>query len=1068
MSSSNYPRVRTHTLPDDRALFLLGRVPRRRSVSSLPAAATAASRRRTPSASGPSVAPPTSSTSASPSLLPPPARRPLAVATAATAPTTPSAQSPAPPTIGPWSGTFLDAGPDADADSDDADDDNDDYYDAPEPDSDSDVNPISASLPELRQRNSTRSQSVSQPSPLQTSQEAKALPHPPPQDQAPAFLPPPPLPSNNVRDSIISILDDPFFQRYHTPSTDWFSDDGPLPGPSTPSLPPDPAVIASAFAAASSRAGTDAASGTDNTILDDKDKSRDDKSARPPPRRESLTVTDQGLWPPPPKKMTTVNIAVIGADGAGKSSFIQRAMRLPKLPTTGISGMRIDVDGKPFIVTMIELDLEHFDVDANLKIRWPKNISGNTVPHVDGALMLYDVMNKDSIRNLPPTLAALHNSSLPTILVATKCDNPESSRQINADALATVFPSILTNFKTSANVPGNTRDCLQAIVLAAVYNRKGGPTNPNDRESYYRSQNSRSPRVEYPNTPQLGANSSFGAEMTDEHSSLSVQGMLRSTGVRLDAGQDSFLDIEESDAESLRFADDLPILQRNDENLFDKPAKAAGTPFTELVDRLLTAPMTRADNNFADVFLCLYRKFAAPHELLEAIIISLNKTWEEKGLHFLERTATQFRYIEVIARWVSLYPGDFARPASRKLLEGLIRRLTDEPIFTLSAQQIREHLDNDVAEDDDTWWAKCDDPPAGESTTPGPGAAAAGGLERESHPSESMRSLTLEDSRSSDRPSSENGSGGLGPGASFSSALSPGRGLSHFQFHSYEDYEREAATMVPMGTLPLNKFRYHIFMDMDTNEMADEITRIDWIMFSSIRIRDLVRHVSLSTQEKERCRSLKNMNRMISHFNHVARWVSNMILIRDKAKHRAPCLQKFMCIALRLRQLRNYNGLAAVLAGINGTAIHRLAQTRALVDPDIQKRFARLVLLMSTQKSHFTYRLAWENSPLPRIPFMPLHRRDLVSAEEGSRTFIGPQGDRINWKKFEVLGEVLLPIMKSQGTPYPNLKKHQPSREMVLDCRMPMDEEEIYQRSLQVEPTGGTADLKKKFPWLPK
>ena len=566
--------------------------------------------------------------------------------------------------------------------------------------------------------------------------------------------------------------------------------------------------------------------------------------------------------------------------------------------------------------------------------------------------------------------------------------------------------------------------------------------------------------------------------MTDENSSQSVQGMLRSTGVRLDAGQDSFLDIEESDTESLHFADNIPILERNDErndeDMFDKPTKVAGTPFEELVDRLLAAPMTRADTNFADIFLCLYRKFAAPHQLLEAITTSLYKMWDDKASQFLERTATQFRYIEVIARWVSLYPGDFARPASRNLLEGLIQRLADEPIFMLSAQQIRDHLNNDVAEDDDTWWAQCDDPPAGESTTAGPGATPASGPDRDSsHPSESMRSLTLEDSRSSEHPSSENGSGsggvGLGTGVgSLSSGLSAGRGLSHYHFHSYEDYEREAATMVPMGTLPLNKFRYHIFMDMDTNEVADEITRIDWIMFSSIRIRDLVRHVSLSVQEKERCRSLKNMNRMISHFNHVARWVSNMILIRDKAKHRAPCMQKFMCIALRLRQLRNYNGLAAVLAGINGTAIHRLAQTRALVDPDIQKRFARLVLLMSTQKSHFTYRLAWENSPLPRIPFMPLHRRDLVSAEEGSRTFVGPEGDRINWKKFEVLGEVLLPIMKSQGTPYPNLKKNQASREMVLDCRMPMDEEEIYQRSVQVEPTGGAADSRKKFPWLPK
>ncbi|CAK7274945.1 hypothetical protein SEPCBS57363_006424 [Sporothrix epigloea] len=856
--------------------------------------------------------------------------------------------------------------------------------------------------------------------------------------------------------------------------------------------------------------------------------------------------------------MEAVTIAVIGADGTGKSSFIQQAMRLPNLPTTGITGMRLNIDGKPFIVTMIELDLEHFDIDAGMRIRWPKSISGNKVPHIDGALMLYDVMNRDSVHDLPPTLAALHNSQLPTILVATKCDNPESSRQINADALAAVFPSILADFKTSATIPAITRDCLQAIVLAAVCKRKdaqsdsyhsfsfssattsnsngntarpaatapttnattifssrrraassaahldappdsvngrplsgdqgsgrhsrassdlsllrGRPITPNDRESYYRSQNSRSPRVGYTSAPHAG-NSSYGAEMTDEHITQSGPGSLRSSGERsvcLDTGLESFLDIEESEAESLRFTEDVPILQRNDENLFDKPAKAAGTLFAELVDRLLAAPITLADKNFADVFLCLYRKFAAPHELLRAIISSLDKTWGDRSAHFLERTATQFRYIEVIAHWASLYPGDFARPASKKLLEGLIWRLADETIFALSAQQLRNHLEHDIVENDDTRWAMCDDPPTIDPAASGSVATLAGDPGSEIFLSESMRSLVLEDSRSSDRPSSESGSRGAGLGlgtGNTSNSLSPRRATKSPQFQSCEDYEREAATLVHLGTLPLNKFRYHIFMDMDMNTVADEITRIDWIMFSSIRIRDLVRHVSLPAQEKERCRSFTNVNRMIAHFNHVAHWVSNMILIRDKAKHRAPCLQKFICIALRLRQVRNYNGLAAVLAGIGGSSVHRLAQTWALIDSDIQKRYARLVLLMSTQKSHFTYRLAWENSPLPRIPFMPLHRRDLVSAEEGSRTFVGPNGDHINWKKFEVLGDVLLPIMKSQGTPYPNLEKHAAIREMVLDCRIPMDEDETYQRSAQVEPSGATADMKKKFPWLSK
>ena len=46
-----------------------------------------------------------------------------------------------------------------------------------------------------------------------------------------------------------------------------------------------------------------------------------------------------------------------------------------------------------------------------------------------------------------------------------------------------------------------------------------------------------------------------------------------------------------------------------------------------------------------------------------------------------------------------------------------------------------------------------------------------------------------------------------------------------------------------------------------------------------------------------------------------------MILLRDKAKHHAKAMEKFMKhIALRLRRLNNYNSLGAVMAGINGHA----------------------------------------------------------------------------------------------------------------------------------------------------
>ncbi|KAI1460757.1 ras GEF [Annulohypoxylon moriforme] len=797
--------------------------------------------------------------------------------------------------------------------------------------------------------------------------------------------------------------------------------------------------------------------------------------------------------------MESINICVIGANGVGKSHFIQRAMSLPRVPGPNPTTARINIDNVPYAVTLFELDLEYFDVDPDRQIKWPKQMGGAIVPRVNGVLLLYDVMNRESIIELPQTLNALVNSSLPAVLVATKCDNPDNSRHIDTEAVAAACQSCLATFKTSANKPESARIALSTLLKALVLRSleaegtdgigsrrraasaahldtqlesanarplsqhskhsrassdmsllRGFPTQPG---TDYRS--ARSPRVDYTGSHVTGQ----FPDNSEDDPNQTVSSMLRTTGIRLDRSQNaSFLDVEDSDADSMRYSDDIPLLQRSDESVFERPAKKLGVTFDDLVERLVAPKMSRADNNFLDIFLCLYRKFSTPGHLFSSLLSRLDRIKDDKSVHYLTKTATQLRIIEVIAKWVATYPGDFARPGTRRKLEDFVRHLSTEPIFSSAAQQMRRTLEYGVIEADDTGWEKADsaeDIIADESEL-----AAKDASRRFGDLSESMSSLGVDEPierRPSASSSLQTDSGTAGK-------------IHSFQFHSYEDYEREAATMVPTYTLPLTKFRYHIFMDTQNDDIADEMTRIDWVMFSSIRIRDLVRHVSLSTEQKEKCRAMKNVNRMIAHFNHIAVWVSNLVLMRDKAKHRAQMLEKFMNIALKLRQLNNYNGLAAVLAGINGTAIHRLSQTRALVPADVQKRFARLVLLMGTQKSHFAYRLAWENSPLPRIPFIPLHRRDLVSAEEGSMTLVGPQGDRINWKKFEILGEILLPIMKSQGTPYPNLSKHDTARELILDCLMPTDEEDIYQRSIQVEsPSGGPVDPgKKKFPWFAK
>ncbi|KAH8811818.1 ras guanine nucleotide exchange factor domain-containing protein [Xylogone sp. PMI_703] len=872
---------------------------------------------------------------------------------------------------------------------------------------------------------------------------------------------------HQYRDSVTSIKDDPFFRNYQSPHTEFLSRE----------------LRTASYAERMEE--------EDEDVSDSPQFSAKNASVNLPPQSRS--------------GMGDINIAVIGSVGVGKSTFIQKALGLRGLPNSASSSTRMSVDNVVYTVSLIELDLESFDIIQDKRIQWPKQINGQIVPRMDGALLLYDVMNRESIIELPQTLNALVNSALSTILVSCKCDNPENARQINVENMEAACSSAVEAVKFASNVPESARMCLSSMLRAIMTRRNAAaadapgprrratssanieaPPGSNGRPSSPQSKHNRasseysllkgfpSPPLVSPGgqriSPRPGrTNLHHNFTIPDPHDAppLSSHPAFRpdknqEKNVSGGARDNTFLETEESsDVDSSnRYSDDIPILQRNDDSFFDKPAKVIGVTFDELVDRLLAQNMSRSDNNFVDIFLCLYRKFAAPGELFDAIIVRLQKITDDKNTHYLTRTTAQLRIVNIIAKWVSTYPGDFASSSTSQKLDAFINELATDPVFAAAAQDMRTQLQSRVVVDDDTGWARTDadvdrEVMAGISHPSSP-------LMLKSHARTDVEGdvgrLNIEDEQNENQESQ----------IDLARAVSPTQSISP-TYHTVEDYEREAATMIPRSMIPLTKFRYHIFMDTSDDDFADEMTRIDWVMFSSIRLRDMVRHVSLSLEEKEKCKSLSNVNRMINHFNHIARWVANMILIRDKPKHRALVLEKFMNIALKLRQLNNYNGLAAVLAGINGTAIHRLAQTRSLVPADVQKRFARLVLLMGTQKSHFAYRLAWENSSLPRIPFIPLHRRDLVSAEEGGRTFVGANGERINWKKFEVLAEVILPIMKSQITPYPNLTRHDTAREFILDCRMPIDDEDIYQRSLQVENPSGAVEVgKKKFPWFQK
>jgi hypothetical protein len=460
-----------------------------------------------------------------------------------------------------------------------------------------------------------------------------------------------------------------------------------------------------------------------------------------------------------------------------------------------------------------------------------------------------------------------------------------------------------------------------------------------------------------------------------------------------------------------------------------------GTSFNELVERLLTLPASKQDSKFVPSFLCLYRLFATPKQLLVAVIDQFVKT--EKGdLVRFTKVAEMLRYLQVLGQWTAQYPGDFAAPQVRDIASAFVQSLEKSREFSPAAREINNNLATRIADDDQDW--AFDDAPQSASSKD----TFAADKNTSTSSSTSIPS-SLNDAKKGDHGSDtdDDEKRGATISPSVSQVLRTGNSSQTLlNIAQLEEAREEAKRLKPNPTVRLSKIQWRQFMETPVEEIAREITRIDWTMYSSIRPRDFVRHVTIS--EKRKTRRNDNISVMVRQFNHLALFVSGMILLRDKPKHRARALEKFMSLAWKVRQMNNYNSLGAIVAGINGHEISRLGATRQLVPEDVQKQFLRLTILMGHSRSHAAYRMAWENSFNERIPFIPLLRQDLTMAATANQTLIGPN---VNWKKFEIMGDAIVGVQRSMEQHYtfpPRSMRTEETVKLILESRI-LEESEV-------------------------
>ena len=99
-----------------------------------------------------------------------------------------------------------------------------------------------------------------------------------------------------------------------------------------------------------------------------------------------------------------LNFAVLGARGAGKSTFVRCALDLKKTAASQMSSKKMALDGDIFLINLLEISVDETEISAN-RIQWPEVLDGTDLPRVDGVLALYDVTNRESLRYIPKLLS---------------------------------------------------------------------------------------------------------------------------------------------------------------------------------------------------------------------------------------------------------------------------------------------------------------------------------------------------------------------------------------------------------------------------------------------------------------------------------------------------------------------------------------------------------------------------------------------------------------------------------------------------------------------------------------
>jgi son of sevenless-like protein len=176
---------------------------------------------------------------------------------------------------------------------------------------------------------------------------------------------------------------------------------------------------------------------------------------------------------------------------------------------------------------------------------------------------------------------------------------------------------------------------------------------------------------------------------------------------------------------------------------------------------------------------------------------------------------------------------------------------------------------------------------------------------------------------------------------------------------------------------------YFNILEWSEIEIARQLTLVTHYLYKSINLRELI---NSQWTKVDKHKLAPNITKMIDRFNKLSLWITEEILAYDKAKLRSIVIEKFLKLALELKNLNNFNDCLIVITALSSYPIKTLTKSWKSISFDSVEIWKELTTLCSIGHNYAALRDETEKAKdKPCIPYLGLFLKELAFIDEGPK-----------------------------------------------------------------------------------